>query len=67
MHPLKRFSREPAGQRELDDPRVQQNIRETLRTRKEQLLRNAYVEACRNETQVVNYLALSIAPGFEKK
>jgi len=31
------------------------------------LLRNAYVEACRNETQVVNYLALSIAPGFEKK
>ena len=66
-HILKLISREPAGQRELDDPRVQQNIRETLRTRKEQLLRNAYVEACRNETQVVNYLALSIAPGFEKK
>ncbi len=64
---LKLISREPAGQRELTDPRVQQNIRETLRTRKEQLLRNAYVEACRNETQVINYLALSIAPGFEKK
>jgi len=66
-HILKLISREPAGQRELDDPRVQQNIRETLRTRKEQLLRNAYVEACRNDTQVVNYLALSIAPGFDKK
>jgi peptidyl-prolyl cis-trans isomerase SurA len=66
-HILKLISREPAGQRELDDPRVQQNIRETLRTRKEQLLRNAYVEACRNETQVTNYLALSIAPGFDKK
>jgi peptidyl-prolyl cis-trans isomerase SurA len=66
-HILKLISREPAGQRELNDPRVQQNIRETLRTRKEQLLRNAYLDACRNEAQVTNYLALSIAPGFEKK
>lgn len=64
---LKLIAREPAGQRELDDPRVQQNIRETLRTRKEQLLRNAYLDACRNEAQVVNYLALSLAPGFSKK
>jgi peptidyl-prolyl cis-trans isomerase SurA len=64
---LKLIAREPAGQRELNDPRVQQNIRETLRTRKEQLLRNAYLDACRNEAQVVNYLALSIAPGFSKK
>jgi peptidyl-prolyl cis-trans isomerase SurA len=64
---LKMISREPAGQRELNDPRVQQNIRETLRNRKEQLLRNAYVDACRNEAQVVNYLAMSIAPGFQKK
>ena len=66
-HVIKLVSREPAGQRELNDPRVQQNVRETLRTRKEQLLRNAYLDACRNESQIVNYLALSIAPGFEKK
>ena len=66
-HILKLISREAAGQRELNDPRVQQNIRETLRTRKEQLLRNAYLDACRNESQVVNHLAISIAPGFEKK
>ncbi|MCX7602620.1 MAG: peptidylprolyl isomerase [Bryobacteraceae bacterium] len=64
---LKLIAREPAGQRELNDPRVQQNIRETLRTRKEQLLRNAYLDACRNEAQVVNYLALSIAPGFSNR
>ncbi len=63
---LKMVSREPAGQRELNDPRVQQNIRETLRNRKEQLLRNAYVDACRNESQVVNQLAKTIAPGFDK-
>jgi peptidyl-prolyl cis-trans isomerase SurA len=66
-HVIKLVSREPAGQRELNDPRVQQNVRETLSTRKEQLLRNAYLDACRNESQIVNYLALSIAPGFEKK
>lgn len=63
---LKVMARVPAGQRELNDPKVQQDIRETLRNRKEQLLRNAYVDACRNEAQVVNYLALSLAPGFEK-
>jgi peptidyl-prolyl cis-trans isomerase SurA len=64
---LKLISREPAGQREINDPRVQQNIRQSLRNQKEQLLRNAYVEAARNEVQVVNYFAASIAPGFDKK
>jgi hypothetical protein len=46
---------------------VQQSIREELRTRKEQLLRGAYMEACRNEVQVINYLAIKLAPGFESK
>jgi peptidyl-prolyl cis-trans isomerase SurA len=64
---LKLISREAAGQRELTDPRVQQSVRDTLRTRKEQLLRTAYVDACRNETSVTNYLAQSIAPGFATK
>ena len=59
--------REEAGQRDLNDPKVQQSIREELRTRKEQLLRGAYMEACRNEVQVVNYLAIKLAPGFESK
>ena len=64
---IKVLSREAAGQRDLNDPRVQQNIRETLRNRKEQLLRNAYVDASRNEAQVVNYYARGIAPGFDDK
>lgn len=64
---LKVISREPAGQKELTDPRVQQTIRESLLTRKDQLLKAAYYEAARNESQVMNYLALTIAPGFEKK
>ena len=58
---FKIYSKEPAGQRELTDPRVQQNIRETLINRKDQLLRAAYYEVARDEAQVVNYLAQSIA------
>ncbi|HYM11752.1 MAG TPA: peptidylprolyl isomerase [Bryobacterales bacterium] len=57
---LKLYSREPAGQREFSDPRVQQTIRETLLNRKDQLLKAAYYEVARNEAQVVNYLAQDI-------
>ena len=58
---FKIYSREPAGQRELSDPRVQQNIRETLINRKDQLLRAAYYEVARNEAKVVDYLAQAVA------
>lgn len=64
---FKVISREPAGQRELNDPKVQQNIRETMLNRKDQLLKNAYYEVARNEAKVTNYLALSIAPTTVKK
>lgn len=64
---LKLLSREPAGQRELNDPRVQQTIRETLLNRKDQLLRGAYLEAIRNEAQVENYLARTTAQLGDKK
>jgi peptidyl-prolyl cis-trans isomerase SurA len=57
---LKMISREPAGQRELTDPRVQQTIRENLLNRKDQLLKSAYYENARNEAKIVNYLAKSI-------
>ena len=57
---LRLISREPAGQRELNDPRVQQTIRETLINRSDQLLRAAYYEVARNEAKVENYYALDI-------
>jgi peptidyl-prolyl cis-trans isomerase SurA len=57
---LRVISREPSGQRELSDPRVQQSIRETLLNRKDQLLKAAYYEAARNEARVMNYLSRSI-------
>lgn len=48
---------EPAGQRDLSMPPVRERITETLRGRKEQLLRAAYLTAARSDAEVVNYLA----------
>jgi len=45
---------------------VQQNIREILRNRKDQLLRAAYYEVARNDVKVVNYLAMSITQNKDK-
>ncbi len=63
---IKVISREPAGQREFSDPRVQQTIRESLISRKDQLLKAAYYETARNEAEVVNYFAQSIVAGAGK-
>ena len=48
---------EPAGQRDLSMPGVRENITETLKARKEQLLRTAYLSAARAGAQVVNHAA----------
>jgi len=63
---IKVFEREPAGQRELTDPRVQQNIRDTLMNRKEQVLQAAYYEVARNNAKVVNYLAQQVVDNSGK-
>ncbi|MGD0964510.1 MAG: SurA N-terminal domain-containing protein [Candidatus Acidiferrales bacterium] len=57
---LKLIGKEAAGQRELSDPQVQQGIRDTLRNRKEQLLRSAYLTELRNEANVTNYMARQV-------
>jgi peptidyl-prolyl cis-trans isomerase SurA len=57
---LKLIAKEPAGQRELSDPQVQQSIRDMLRNRKEQLLRSAYMIDARDDSHVTNYLARQI-------
>lgn len=57
---LKLISKEPAGQRDLSDPRVQQSIRETLLSSKDQLLKTAYYESARNEAKIVNNMAKTI-------
>src|ERR1700676_1760845 len=64
---LKLITREPAGQRELSDPKVQQTIREQLINRKDQLLKAAYYEMARNDAKVVNYYVNGIVGASAKK
>ena len=50
-------SREKAGQRDLTTPGTKDQIVQAIRTRKEQLLRDAYLNARRTDANVTNYLA----------
>jgi peptidyl-prolyl cis-trans isomerase SurA len=54
---VKLISKEPAGQRDFSDPRVQQAIRAQLQDHREQLLKAAYYEVLRNQAKVENYYA----------
>ena len=51
---------ETAGQRDLNDPQVQQFIRNQLRNQREQILRAAYDEVLRDNAEVHNYYAEQI-------
>lgn len=50
-------AQETAGQRDLSTPNVRERITQTLRGRREQLLRTAYLTTLRTDADVVNYLA----------
>lgn len=56
-------AREEAGQKDLTMPSVREGITETLRGRKEQLLRAAYLSAVRNDAVIVNHLAARLVEG----
>jgi len=64
---IKLISKEPAGQRQLSDPRVQEEIRQGLFQGKEQVLRSAFYEVARSEAKVVNYYAESVLQSRDKK
>lgn len=53
-------AKEPAGQRDLSTPNVKERITATLKGRREQLLRTAYLTTARTDADVVNYLARRI-------
>jgi peptidyl-prolyl cis-trans isomerase SurA len=65
---VKLVAKEPAGQREFSDPRVQQAIRSQLHDRREQLLKAAYYEVLRDNAKVENYYAKKVldSNGMEK-
>ncbi len=56
----KLLEREPAGQREISDPVVQQHIRQLLHDGRSQLLKNAYFEMLRDQAKVENFFAEEI-------
>jgi peptidyl-prolyl cis-trans isomerase SurA len=60
---VKLIGKEPAGQRELSDPRVQEAVRSQLRDRREQLLKAAYYEVLRNQAKVENFYAEKVLAG----
>lgn len=64
---IKLNGKEPAGQRSLNDPGVQQLIRNQLRSQREQILRAAYDETLRDGADVRNYYAEQILKSAEKK
>jgi peptidyl-prolyl cis-trans isomerase SurA len=53
----KLISKDAPGQRTLDNPRIRQLIRQTLRDGRAALLKNAYLEKLRDDAKVHNYLA----------
>lgn len=65
---VKLVSKEPAGQHELSDPRVQQAIRSQLHDRRDQLLKAAYYEVLRDSAKVENFYAKKVldSNGIEK-
>lgn len=54
---VKLNGKEAAGQRDLNDPGVQQWVRNQLRTQREQVLRAAYDEMLRDKAEIHNYFA----------
>jgi len=53
-------ARENAGQRDFNDPQVQQFIRTKLRNQREQILKAAYDEVLRDTAEIHNYYAEQI-------
>jgi hypothetical protein len=54
------IAHEEPGERTLETPGVKDAITDALRTRKEQLLRTAYLSAARGDAEVVNHAARRI-------
>jgi peptidyl-prolyl cis-trans isomerase SurA len=63
---LKLVAKEAPGQRDLNDPTVQQSIRDNIHNRKEQLLRAAYLAIARNNAKISNYLAQQVVESAGK-
>jgi peptidyl-prolyl cis-trans isomerase SurA len=64
---IKLISRQMAGQKALNDPRVQEEIRQELFQAKQQMLRAAFYEVARSEAKITNYYAKSVLDSRDTK
>jgi peptidyl-prolyl cis-trans isomerase SurA len=53
-------AREPAGQRDLSTPGVKDQLTQSLKGRKQQVMRAAYIAAARTDADITNYLARQV-------
>ena len=60
------IAHEPPGERGLSTPGVKEGITQTLKNRKEQLLRTAYLSAARGDASVVNHEARRVVGSLGK-
>jgi len=60
FHVVRVTEKAPAGQRDLSDAAVQANIRQIILSRRDNLLKTAYLDKVRNEASVKNVLAEKI-------
>jgi len=56
-HIVKLLEKDPGGQKDLSDPRVQANVRQVIFNRKDTLYKNAFSENARNSAKINNYFA----------
>ncbi len=61
---VKLLGKEAAGQRDVNDPEVQQFIRSQLRNQREQFLKTAYDESLRDNAEIHNYYVDQILKTF---
>jgi peptidyl-prolyl cis-trans isomerase SurA len=66
-HIVKLLERDPGGQKDLSDPRIQAQVRQVIFNRKDTLYKNAFSENARNNAKINNYLAQRILENAGKE
>jgi peptidyl-prolyl cis-trans isomerase SurA len=57
FHIIKLLERDPGGQKDLTDPRIQAEVRQVIFNRKDQTLKTAFSESVRNRADISNFYA----------
>jgi len=67
FHIVKLLERDPGGQKDLSDPRVQAQVRQVIFNRKDELYKNAFSENARNGAKINNYFAQRVLENAGKE